>query len=176
VLTGPAISDIASALDRTATLEKFGSCAAARGSSLTLGTQRTFSMRRVSGITLARALKQTSAEPLACSVRLAKVRHAFRGFRSSDRAAARTSRCQQRSVRMQRHALVRQSNLKGLRPVRSLLPRSVNVFWSDSVFRAVAPSLHFQHGIAQQGARANAVTCHGSCFACSAPSPVVAHL
>jgi len=142
-----------------------------------VGPLRTLSMRRKSeSSTPAKVLKQTSAEPLACSVRQACALKVPRGFRHSDRAAARTLRCQQRSRSRQRRALVRH-----FRPVqpscfRSLLPRSARVFRLDPVFRAVARSLHFQRGIAQQGARANAGTCHGSCCACSAPVPVVAHL
>ena len=142
-----------------------------------VGPLRTLSMRRKSeSSTPAKVLKQTSAEPLACSVRQACALRVSRGFRSSARAAARSSRCQQRSGGVQRRDLVRHSRPVQPSCFRSLLPRSANVFWLDAVFRAVSHSLHFQRGIAQQGARANVPTCHGSCCARSAPGRAVAHL
>ena len=142
-----------------------------------VGQHRISSMRmKAESNTPAKILKQTSAEPLVCSLAQIIIQESPRGSRHSDRAAARTSRCQQRTVNRQRRDLVRHSNLEGLRAVRSLLPRSASVFWLAVVFRAVARSLLFQRGIAQQGARANAVTCHDPCCAWLAPSPVVAHL
>ena len=75
-----------------------------------------------------KAMKQTSAEPLACSVRQPIVfKKESRVARVTDRAAARSSRCQHRAVSRQRRDLVRLSMLMKDEPTQAkafFIPKS----------------------------------------------------
>ena len=64
--------------------------------------------------------------PLDCSVRRTRVEeNRLAGIRASDRAAARASRCQQRSGHVQRRDLVRRAELLRNDPMRCLQPRRI---------------------------------------------------
>ena len=73
---------------------------------------------------LAEPVKQTSAEPLDCSVRQMKIKVDSNGsVRASERAVAGAPRCQQRVGSRQRRALVRQAAALRSNGVRTPLPR-----------------------------------------------------
>ncbi len=144
-----------------------------------VGPLRILSMRmRSESNTPAKVLKQTSAEPLACSIAQMNILRSSRSvFRASARAAARVFWCQQRPGRVQRRDLVRHSHPVQPSCFRSLLPRSSGRVLVGAPFACDrSPFTLRRNPDAQQGARANVVTCHGSCCACSAPVPAVAHL